>query len=165
MGRRTETQGNSTAADEKHKVDRRNIELSLLFRGIADAEFRPQVQPHAFTDQGKGSADQRLAGNGGGGSGNQDSGDQEPGWHDAVENIVVSGIKNLSHMTVQEPGPLAQVVQDQTGFYIDPRNPDIAFSAMAQVGIQGFGPRGTEENRTQQPESLRINGQQFNGIK
>jgi hypothetical protein len=34
---------------------------------------------------------------------------------------------------MEEPGALAEIVQHQTGFYIDPGYPDIASANMAQV--------------------------------
>ena len=73
-------------------------------------------------------------------------------------------IENFSQLIMQQPGTLPEIIQDQAGFYIDPGNTDIAFTTMAQIGIKGFGSRGTKENGPQNPESFGIDGQQFNGI-
>src|SRR5450432_2029588 len=112
--------------------------MSFLFCRITDPEFWPQIESHAFTDQSKGSADQGLACDNGGCRSDQDAWDQKPVWHDTVEHIVVGGIENLTHLVVQQPGSLAEIIQYQAAFHIDPGNPDIVFTAMSQVGIKSF---------------------------
>src|SRR6516164_5195995 len=124
---------NSATSDKEQKIDRRNIKLTFFFCWIADPEFGPQIQSHAFADQCKRSTDQGLAGNDRRSRGNNDSGDNEPGRHNAIKDASFSGIEYTSIIICEQPGTLTEIIQDQANLDIYPGYPDIGPSAMAKV--------------------------------
>src|SRR5262249_21347626 len=103
-------QRNPATADKQHEVDSRDIGLAALFRGIADPQLRPEVEPHALADQGKRTRDQRLAGDDGRRRSDDDTRDEKPGRHNAIKGIAYSRIENPAPVLSQQPGALTQIV-------------------------------------------------------
>ena len=74
---------------------------------------------------------------------------QEPRRHQLIERVAAA---QLLALVLEQPRALAQIVEQQRRFDKSPADADVALAAVAQVGIQGLGPRGAKKYRAQQPE-------------
>src|ERR1700743_2684008 len=164
MGGAPEIQGNPAAAKEKQEINGGDIGLSTLFGRITDPQFGPQVETHAFADQGIRTGDEGLACNDGRRGRDDDAGNDEPGRHDIVKRVAQVCIEYPAVVLGEQPRALAQVIQDQAYLNVDPREPDIAPAAVTQVGIKCLCAGSAKEDCTQYPESFWICCQQLDGI-
>src|SRR6185437_14664301 len=135
MLRIAKIKGNTGTADKKQEIDGRDIRLPPFFRGIADPQFGPEVEPHALADQGIRPRDQGLAGDDGRCRGDDDDWYQEPRRHDIIKGIAHCRIENPVLVLVQKEGALAEIVQDQTDLDIDPGKTDIVPAAMPEIAV------------------------------
>ncbi len=95
----------------------------------------------SLTIKGKGAADQGLAGNDGGGGGDNDTGHDKPLGHDPVKGIEATADHAFCNLMVavfcEQPGALAEVIENKAGFYKNPGDTDITAPAMpAQVAVE-----------------------------
>ena len=84
--------------------------MPSFFSWVADAEFGPKVETHAFADQRERTTDQRLACDNRSGCRNDNARYQKPGWHDTVENTAFAGIKNFPMIVGKKPCALPQII-------------------------------------------------------
>ena len=143
----TEIQHHQRAADPEHRVDRADVELALGVRGVADLQVRQQVQQDRLRHQGVGAGDQRLGGDDRGRRAEQDrKGPQQRRQHQEEGVEVLHDPERRIAPALQNPGPLAEVVEDQAELDEGPAEIDVLPPDMAHVRVERFRAGGGEED-------------------
>src|SRR5258708_5417267 len=153
---RPEIQHDEKTAETQDPVDTGDIDLPADIRRKFNGHFGPEIETDGFIYQRKGTTDQRLAGDDGGGSGDKYAGDEEPMGNDHEKGVDAT---QAVLVLQQHPCPLPEIVQHQTGLHKDPAHLDILAPAMSQIAVQGLGAGSTKEYGTQQPETLGMTDQ------
>src|SRR4051812_9237219 len=100
-------QYHAKTTNEQKKIDGRYVQLSPRFRRINYSELGPEVEPHRFTNQGKGTGDQCLACNDGSYCSNGNSKIEEPFGHHSIKRIKTTfnhiSRNHLSFIVAQQP--------------------------------------------------------------
>ncbi len=141
-------------ADHQQAVHRRHEDLARLgLGGALDVQARQQAQLHALLGHGEGAGDHRLAGDHGGGRGQDQDRPVGEVWDHAPERVqpradVVDGAG------VQDVSALAQVVEHQAGKdQHQPGGADRVASEVAHVGVERLRPRHRQEDAAQDHEA------------
>ena len=142
------------AADPHDVVDHRDVDLALGLGRVVDVHVGHEVQAHGLRDDGVGAGDQGL-GRDDGGEGREDDGEdaQVLGEH-LVEGVEVGDAHERGVRVVgDDPGALAEVVDDQARLDEGPGGVDVRLAHVAHVGVEGLGAGGAEEDVAEDHEA------------
>ena len=120
-----------------------------------------QIQQDGLADQGIGAGDQRLGGDDGRRRANQHrEGTQHLRQHQEERVQILHRCKGGVAPAQQDPGALAQVVQDQAELHKRPAEIDVLPAHVAHVGIQSLRAGGGQEDAAQDHEAGLVVGTQ-----
>ena len=160
IARAAKTDDQGHARDHQQSVDLGNEDLPLGFsRGVHDGHPRGEPQLHRLTSQRKRPRDQRLRGDDRRDSRQYNHGIEPDGGDQRVEWVLRLGL-------LEEQSPLPKVVDQQTGKHDGvPGHLDRAPAKMAHIGVQGFAPRDTQDDRAHDQEPVpAVAGEEAHGM-
>ena len=170
-GAGAEIEHHQAAADPQHAVDRADIELPLDVRGIADFQMRQQVQQDGLRDKRVRAGDQGLGGDDRRCCAQQHGEGTQGGCQHQEEGVQVHHVpQRRVAPALDDPGTLAEIVQNQAQLDEGPAEIDVLLADVAHVRIQRLGAGGRKEDTAQDHEAeLVCRAQQdphgVNGVK
>ena len=154
-----EVEHHHAAADPEDGVDRGDIELALGLGGVADLQVGQQVEQDSLGHQRVGAGDEGLGGDDRGRRAEDDGeGAQRRRKHQEEGVEVFNGVEGAVGLVLDDPGALAQIVEDQAELDEGPAEVDVLLADVAHVGIQRFGAGGGEEDAAEDHEARLVVG-------
>ena len=154
-----EQQHDEHARDPHDGVDHGNVDLALRLRGEVDLHVRHEVEVDGLAHDGVGAGDERLRGDDGGECGEDDLCEAEVLRHDLEERVEVGrGRECRIALVCEDPGALAQVVEDEAELHERPGRVDVGLADVAHVRVEGLRAGGAQEDVAKDHEAGGVDG-------
>ena len=163
-----EVKHHQAAADPEDVIDDGDIELTLGVRRVTDLQVGQQVEQNGLGHQRVGAGDERLGSDDGRERAEHDGhGAQHLGQHH-VEGVDLRGAGEQDGIgaVLDNPGALAEVVEDQAELDEGPAGIDVLLADVPHVGIQSLRAGGGEEDAAEDHEAGLVGGaeEHLNGV-